>query len=240
MTDTEWITTWFERSYKPLDGRYNTMKRALELVHKRFLGPLILETGCARQANDWGAGLSTVVFSDFLHQAGMGRLISVDINSRNVSICEGLTAQWAHLRSVVCSDSVAYLEELPASQFIDLLYLDSWDYPIIEICDLYGPRSDFEENLKMLREKGDEWVLEQHGDMIAPSQDHCLLEIKAALPHLTRDSVVLIDDVSFPGGGKSRLAEQFLRENGWVQIAREHQSLWVHESTKEANSVRID
>lgn len=240
MRDIEWITTWFEQTYKPLDGRYDTMKRALEIVHQRTPAPLVIETGCARQADDWGAGLSTVVFSDFLRRCEAGSsLISVDISQRNVAICNALTSAWSDIREVVCMDSAKFLEDLSADTVIDFLYLDSWDYPIIEIGDQYGSRDQFPETLEMLTKLGEEEFLKRHGERVAPSQEHCLKEIKLALPHLTPNSVVLIDDVSFPGGGKSRLAEQFLREQGWVQIARNHQSLWVHEKSEEANE-RID
>jgi len=46
-------------------------------------------------------------------------------------------------------------------------------------------------------------------------------------------------NVNFPGGGKSRLAEKFLSENGWVQIARHQQSFWVHVDNKKTKIINI-
>ena len=194
MSRDDWLDNWFKEQYKQLDGRYGTMKAALEFI-RDMQSPLILETGCQRQANDWGAGMSSMVFCDFLKRSeNGGTLISVDVNPMIVDFCKTATKEWETFRTIVCSDSVKYLEVLPSSTIINLLYLDSWDYPIIEIADLYGPRKDYLKNYKMLAELGEGEVLSRHGEMIAPSQEHCLKEIQIALPHLELSSVVLIDD----------------------------------------------
>lgn len=48
-----------------------------------------------------------------------------------------------------------------------------------------------------------------------PSQEHHLNEIIAAYPHLTKESIVMIDDCALPHGGKGRLAIEFLLNQGW-------------------------
>lgn len=48
-----------------------------------------------------------------------------------------------------------------------------------------------------------------------PSQEHHLKEIKAAYPWLSPYCVVMIDDCDLPGGGKGKLAIDFLLSKGW-------------------------
>ncbi len=62
-----------------------------------------------------------------------------------------------------------------------------------------------------------------------PSQEHHLKEVEAAYPYLTKKSIVMIDDHSLPGGGKSKLALQFLKERGWKVVAEGYQVLLVRQ-----------
>jgi len=80
---------------------------------------------------------------------------------------------------------------------IDLLYLDSFDYP-------EGPDD-------ALRDA---------------SQQHCRNELEAALPFLAPSAIVLIDDGDLPGGGKPRLAKERLAQLGWTCVLDEYQTLW--------------
>lgn len=100
--------------------------------------PLIIETGCARPPHkDWGnedvsfkdEGFSTRIFDAYINRFD-GELHSVDINPQNV---EYARSQVSNKAQVHCSDSVEFLwqaNQLLTSdnQYVDLLYLDSFDY----------------------------------------------------------------------------------------------------------------
>ncbi len=60
-----------------------------------------------------------------------------------------------------------------------------------------------------------------------PSQQHHLNEIIAAYPHLTENSIVLIDDCGLPFGGKGKLVIEYLLEHGWKIVAQGYQILLV-------------
>jgi len=64
-------------------------------------------------------------------------------------------------------------------------------------------------------------------DNPTPSQEHHLKEIQAAYPHLTNDSVVIIDDCDLPHGGKGKLAIEFLLQKGWKIYAQGYQVILV-------------
>lgn len=51
-----------------------------------------------------------------------------------------------------------------------------------------------------------------------PSQEHHLKEIMSAHDKLTSSAVVMIDDCSWPGGGKGGLVIPYLLERGWKII----------------------
>jgi hypothetical protein len=222
------MDTWFQELYKELDGRYPSMKMALELMQDNVgdRDATIVETGCMRLANDWGAGQSTLVFCDYLNRYG-GNLTSVDINMNNVKFCEKATEQYAHLRTMVCEDSVKYLENHPKDNKIDLLYLDSWDYPYFELLDIYGDRHKPASALEKLALMTDDQIAEKHANLILPSQNHCVKELDAGLPLLSEKAVLLIDDNTFPGGGKPRLAKKKLEELGWKMLFDSQQTLWA-------------
>jgi hypothetical protein len=92
-------------------------------------------------------------------------------------------------------DSIGFLRGFSGP--IDLLYLDSMDFP-------YAP--------------GD-------GDP-APSQQHCLAELTAAMPNLSPRAVVMIDDNHLHNGGKPFLAKRHLKQLGWECLADEWQTVW--------------
>lgn len=202
MSDLGWFEHKFERK---LDRRYATFKRAFELLMERkHTSCQIVETGCVREKNDYSAGYSTVLFGEFLSRCG-GRLESVDVNARNVELCRKLTRPFARFISINVGDSVAFLADWPRTHPgtpIDLLYLDSLDYPI---APKDGPRE--------------------------PSQQHCLAELEAALPSLAADAIVLIDDADLPGGGKARLARERLAQLGWRCVLDDYQTLWTRDAT---------
>jgi|694.fasta_scaffold00036_104 hypothetical protein len=90
--------------------------------------PLIIETGCVRQVNDYGAGMSTVIFDKFI-QDNKGQCYSIDINPYNIELAKSITKNI----SLICSDSVSYLFHMnkqlrEINKTVDLLYLDSYDF----------------------------------------------------------------------------------------------------------------
>jgi hypothetical protein len=194
---------WFSKTYGGRLGmRSVTFHAAIEyLCATTGSERTIVETGCVRERNDYSAGYSTVVFAELAERYG-GRVFTVDLNARNMALCRRVTKRWAKLVSYNVGDSIAYLRTWPegegAGRTIDLLYLDSWDYPI-------APGEDADREA---------------------SQRHCLGELEAALPYLGPQSVVLIDDGDLPGGGKPRLAKQRLAALGWECMVDAYQTLW--------------
>lgn len=203
-----------------LGKRAETMRFALGQLPE---SPTIVETGCARAADNWqGDGLSTVVFAEWVDAHG-GNLWSVDIDPVNVEQARKLTK--GTLTTVHLGDSVPFLANF--EQPIDLLYLDSLDYPDGALRDLYGGRDDIHRAMVLLDAMGEDEIVARHGTLILPSQEHCARELDAAMPWLDDRSVVVIDDAALPGGGKARLARKVLEREGWRCALDAYQTVWV-------------
>ena len=88
--------------------------------------PLIVETGCARQEDNFaGDGMSTLIFDRYIYDNG-GEFHSVDINPSNIAFARSKVSNKSNLH---ISDSVSWLWEFNKSgRQIDLLYLDSFDF----------------------------------------------------------------------------------------------------------------
>jgi hypothetical protein len=86
--------------------------------------PLIIETGCARQEDNYdGDGMSTLIFDAYVKEHG-GEFHSIDINPLNTDFAKSKTS----VAKVHTSDSVKFLYEFnQQNKKIDLLYLDSFD-----------------------------------------------------------------------------------------------------------------
>jgi hypothetical protein len=203
--------TDFFNKYNQLDGRYPTMKAALNLFYQRN-GKLIVETGCQREENDWGGGMSTALFAETINLLG-GKLITVDNVQEHLNRVKRFTKQYDYVEYVFM-DSVEYLNN--CEHQIDLLYLDSFDYPME---DLPG---GFDCVLS------DDNIVQFHSDIINPCQEHCLKELEAAIDKLTDQSVILIDDNNLAGGGKPRLAREWLFDHGWTLLLDGQQTLWIN------------
>lgn len=108
-----------------------TRKESFQIMIQKLktkINPLIIETGCVRQINDYGAGMSTVIFDKYI-QDNTGECYSIDINPNNVSLAKSITKNV----KLICSDSVSYLFNMnkqlrEIGKYIDLLYLDSFDF----------------------------------------------------------------------------------------------------------------
>ena len=109
-----------------LNHRFSTflkMFEYLESLNKNFYS--IVETGMARQQNNYsGDGMSTLIFDEFISFHD-GELYSVDLDPNAIKLCHPLVSSKT---SLVQSDSVQFLFELSKTDInIDLLYLDSFD-----------------------------------------------------------------------------------------------------------------
>lgn len=219
------------RSLSRLAKREPTLRLALQLLEERVNGAVIVETGCVRQTDDWsGAGMSTVVFGQWAEDHG-GRLWSVDNDRDHLATAASLTKPWRDAISFHYADSVEFLTDVIGPELewhrIDLLYLDSFDYPYGELLDIYGGQGDLERAVAALAALTEGQVLERHRDLILPSQRHAARELLAALPHLAERAVVLIDDAQLPGGGKARLARAVLEAFDFECLLDGYQTLWA-------------
>jgi hypothetical protein len=133
----------------------------------RIKEPLIVETGCARQDNNYeGDGQSSLLFDKYVAERG-GHFITVDISEESVSYCKSKMTSENSL--VVKSDSVMFLQKLNQKLLadgkkIDFLYLDSFDAP---------------------RDKP---------DVVYNSALHHLYELMTIMPSLSPDALIGVDD----------------------------------------------
>jgi hypothetical protein len=193
---------WFEALYSKLDFRYKTMKIALNLFLQRG-GKTIVETGTLHEDNNWGAGMSTLIFGHVAHMFG-AHVYSVDIKQAFIDGARKITDKYNDSITYTCQDSLVYLSNFPGK--IDLLYLDSYDYP-------------------MFPHEGDPKL----------AQEHQFKEYLAAKNKLTKDSIVLLDDneirlgdkeSTLVVGAKTGLLKWAMLEDGWVMIDDAQQTLF--------------
>lgn len=222
---------WLDRRYAELNApRWPTFKAALNLW-LQFGGDTIVETGCVRQADEFGSGCSTLVFAEVVARYG-GCLWSVDNDPQHVATAVQLTQAYASNRRCILADSVEFLQHMLLRQSgfsgrVDLLYLDSLDYPMQQLIARFGC-ADEPALRELVAEISEDEFAAGHADLIDPPQRHCLAELEAALSLLHSKSIVLIDDNRLPGGGKPRLAKRRLAELGWLCVLDAHQTLWMH------------
>lgn len=194
-------SNWFYDRYYYGGGnsRYYTFQVALNLLQQKHPNPVILETGCQRQEEDVGAGMSTSIFAEYIHRYG-GKLIVVDLFEEHLRRSQQYLQKWPGIDvEFVASDSVAYLQEYRGA--CDFVYLDSLDYPIAEN----------EGNVLMQQQ----------------AQQHCLNELIAVEKNFSSDSILLIDDNQLSGGGKPAKAKEYLVGKGWTCLLDLQSTLWV-------------
>jgi FkbM family methyltransferase len=109
------------QGHHPYCDRHRTFDVFLSAL-KRKANPVVVETGCIRSEEDWGAGFSSYVFGLFLKHHG-GELHSVDLDANNVSFARTWTTGLPV--TVHQSDSRPWLGNYQGT--IDALYLDSAD-----------------------------------------------------------------------------------------------------------------
>ena len=199
-----------------LGRRASTFRRIFERLDE-FDGPVtIVETGCARIADNWqGDGQSTILFDRYVSlRTDPGTLDSVDIDPAAVDYARSKVGPNT---TVHLGDSVGYLNALAQSlcankATIDCLYLDSFDV-------------DF-----------NYWF---------PSAAHHLKELCAAIRSLRKDSLVVVDDcpryadfvpetgdqilfMTTPRiGGKGRLVAEYAAAVGAELVFSQYQAGWT-------------
>ena len=116
-------------------GKLDKRRAGFEMLYAKVKDtqyPVIVETGCTRQPDNWfGDGQSSVVFSTMCDMHD-GTLYSVDISADNCRFAKNLTGNRHH---IYCGDSVSWLQEAEnnfdkINRKIDVLYLDSFDLDI--------------------------------------------------------------------------------------------------------------
>jgi predicted O-methyltransferase YrrM len=63
-----------------------------------------------------------------------------------------------------------------------------------------------------------------------PSQIHHLNEIKAVMPFLHKNTIIMIDDCDLPHGGKGKLVIRYLISQGWEISMSEYQTILLYPS----------
>ena len=239
-TGPDWKKNWLYTKYAVcpdggMNHRYYTFQLALNLLIQRHpANPVILETGCQRMADDFGAGMSTSVWGEHIKQVGGGDLVLVDNDEAHLKIgvgfaetaIEGIGALKPYL-----SDSVAFLREWEGPR-LDLLYLDSYDYPYVEMMwdwqAKHGLETAEEANTQLQQKTPDE-LRAIYGEWMDPCQEHCLNEFKAIEARLSPGVVLLVDDNALPGGGNPGTLKPYLVQQGWTCLLDSQQTLWVQE-----------
>jgi hypothetical protein len=118
----------FNRDYaSKLGFRSQSFRMIFEFLEAKTKSEYtIVETGCARQAENWlGDGQSSLMFDRFINHYD-GIVYTVDIDPE---ACNFLKGQVSEKTQITCADSVPFLRALSqhSGVDIDLLYLDSYD-----------------------------------------------------------------------------------------------------------------
>jgi len=224
------VNSPWEKKYKDKLGvRWATFKTALNLFSQRKT-QTIVETGCMSQ-EDWGAGCSTKLFVEHINKTD-GRLHTVDNSPEHIEKCRKLTDGYEkHINYHTMCSLDFFGNERPqtiSTYGVDLLYLDSFDYPYGRMLEEYGGKTDIEQARTIMCGLSEEEIVKRHRDIISPCQEHCLEELKAAWNYLNPGAIVLIDDNDLPGGGKPRLAKKYLADSGiFLCVLDAYQTLWL-------------
>ena len=218
--------SWFDKAYQDkLHSRFATMKIAIGWMLQHG-GKYIVETGCERSENgvpDWGGGCSTSVFQAVVNRYD-GELLSIDNNMVHINRAKSMVGEDPRVKFLHADSAVGLAR---VNRPIDLLYLDSWDYPIFEVTDLFGGRAMYETAVQIVNAMTEDEFLSQFGHIVGACQQHCLKEVQAVLPSIHENTVILIDDCKLAGGGKGRIARDWMSGMGWTLIYDSYQTLWI-------------
>lgn len=168
----------------------------------RIKEPLIVETGCARQDNNYeGDGQSSLLFDKYIAERG-GHFITVDISEESVKYCKSKMTSENSL--VVKNDSVSFLQQLNQKLIsdgkkIDFLYLDSFDAP------------------------------RDQPEVVYNSALHHLYELMTIMPSLASGALIGVDDNWNEDGkmkGKGQLIADYMSKIGNEPTLNLYQIFW--------------
>ena len=172
--------------------------RTLQTVEQSF----IVETGCARVANNYeGDGLSSLLWDAYINEYG-GLLHTVDLSPDSVRFCKHHVSD----KSVVIhSDSITYLKTLneelqEKNKKIDFLYLDSFDAP------------------------------KKEPDIWRKSALHHLYEFLTIRPSLKKVALIGVDDNWLEQGapaGKGTMILDYMNQIKNPPVFAEYQLFWI-------------
>ena len=164
--------------------------------------PLIVETGCARQENNYeGDGQSSILFDKYIDQYG-GNFWTVDICPESILYCRQDVVSERTL--VYEMDSIFFLKKLndqliSLNKKIDFLYLDSFDAP------------------------------KDNPEVVFSSALHHLYELMAILPSLKPNALIGVDDNWNEDGqmkGKGQLIADYMSKIDNHPVLNSYQTLW--------------
>ena len=168
---------------------------------KQRQNPLIVETGCARQENNYeGDGQSSLMFDKYISEYG-GDFYTVDLAKESVQYCQ---SKVSNKTTVVESDSITYLKKLNQhfldnNRKIDFLYLDSFD----------APRDE--------------------PDVVYMSALHHLYELLTIAPSLSGGALIGVDDNWIDNGklaGKGQFVFDYMQKSGRPLCHDGYQLFW--------------
>lgn len=224
FVENNWFRAKYHNELSAHSSRYWTFKTALNLFLQRGAGAIV-ETGCVREPEDYGAGFSTVLFADFAQRYGFD-LVSIDNSEEHIRRCKAILAERKldTAASFILSDSFEALQTLK-SLTIGLLYLDSFDSPYVEILQKEFPNLSYKEAEVAMHASDWAALEEKYQNLVRPCQQHCLAELIAARDKMINGGLILIDD-NLPGASKGTLAKRYLLETGAMCLLDDRQSLW--------------
>jgi len=209
---------WFDEYAAPrLAIREISFRKIFEYLDTIQDPITIVETGCARQADNWaGDGQSTVLFDQYVKSRIADAIVhTVDLSPEATNACKAMVSDKVFIHT---GDSVAVLPRIARQlntegRRIDLLYLDSYDL------DWQNP---------------------------TPSSVHHLKELVSIISMLNPDTLVVVDDsamicravadaenklnlISEPvAGGKSTYVAQYAAQVG-AQLRFSHYQIgWTN------------
>jgi len=168
---------------------------------KQQQNPLIVETGCARQENNYeGDGQSSLMFDKYISEYG-GSFYTVDLAKESVQYCQ---SKVSNKTTVVESDSITYLKKLnqhflDSKRKINFLYLDSFD----------APRDE--------------------PDVVYMSALHHLYELLTIAPSLSDGALIGVDDNWIDNGklaGKGQFVFDYMQKSGRPLCHDGYQLFW--------------
>lgn len=121
--------------YNDVRSKLNHRMEGFDYIFQYFVdveNPLIVETGCAREMDNYeGDGQSSLLFDKFIKQYG-GEFHTIDISKESTDYCK---SRMTSSNSIVyTNDSITQLKILnhrfqQENRKLDFLYLDSFDAP---------------------------------------------------------------------------------------------------------------